>query len=367
MMKIKQGYRAFLKALKYVPYKVDNVKYWIAEWRAIILKRDIYHNVKWSRDEQKQFDDYWKSAIGRKIPSMWHKLYQASSGKFSVNYMPEYLYTTKIEPRMNDLLYSSVVEDKNFVELLSYNSKCVVPETIVVCSNGRFYNSNRRIIDKKEAINLILKNKNMIFKPATGSSSGKGIKTFHQLDYNNVESVILEYGKDFIVQKIIAQHSRFSKLNPSSVNTIRITTYILDEKIYHMPLCLRIGREGSSVDNIHAGGLVIGVNDDGELLPEGYQLGYGNCTKKYRKHPDTNVIFEKYRLPYIKDIIETAYMLHGRYLHVGIISWDFAINDKNEVVFIEANIRGQSVWICQMIHGKGAFEEQTKDILKLIK
>ena len=366
-MSLKQKYRAFLRMLRYLPYKFDNMKFWLAEWKAIIVKHRLYKNVKWTKKEQKQFDDYWKNSYGKKIPNMWHKLYQASSGKFSVDYMPEYLYTTKIEPCMNDLFYSSVIEDKNFVEILSYNSDCVVPETIVVCSNGMFYDSNRKLVTKKEALDLILHSKNIIFKPATGSSSGKGIKIFSQVESENVEDIIGDFGKDYIAQKVIMQHPQFAKLNPSSVNTIRITTYIVNGKIYHMPLCLRIGRDGSSVDNIHAGGLVIGLNDDGELLSEGYQLGYGNSTKKFKRHPDSNVLFEGYKLPYIKDIIEAAYVLHGRYLHVGIISWDFTINSNNEVVFIEANIRGQSVWICQMIHGKGAFEGQTNKILQLIK
>lgn len=43
-----------------------------------------------------------------------------------------------------------------------------------------------------------------------------------------------------------------------------------------MPLALRIGQGGSYLDNAHAGGMFIGVNDLGELNEEAFtSLGKG--------------------------------------------------------------------------------------------
>ena len=366
-MRLKLIFRSFFYELRRIPYRVNGLKVYIAEWIAIFRKYPIYRNIHWGKKEKAQFDTFWKKAYGRKIPNMWHRLYQASSGKFCVDYIPELLYSTRIEPLMNDYIYSDVIEDKVFVELLSFKTNCEVPQTIIIRSNGRYYDSNRSLITKSEAIKALAEEHDVVLKPSVRSSSGNGIKFFDQLNRNEAIELLDINSNDFIIQKRISQHPKFAKLNPSSINTIRITTYVINGKVYHMPLCLRIGRAGEKVDNIHAGGLGVGLTDEGVLLSEAYQLGYGDNAKRFRRHPDSNVLFENYRLPFIKEIIRCAYEVHGRYPHVGIISWDFTVNDQDKVVLIEANIRGQGIWFCQMIHGKGAFEKQTKDVLKLVR
>lgn len=206
-------------------------------------------------------------------------------------------------------------------------------------------------------------------KPSVDSSSGKGIVLLRSKDTAEgsfIRKIFESQGKDYIVQDIIQPHPSFAALNDSSINTIRITTYLVSDIIRHAPLALRIGRKGKTVDNIHAGGLVIGVEDDGTLLTEAYELGYGDKTKKFTEHPDSHIIFSGYRLPGISKIIESAEKVHGHYPHVGIISWDYTVDEKGNPVLIEANIMGQSVWIVQMIHGKGIFGKDTSKILSRI-
>ena len=174
-------------------------------------------------------------------------------------------------------------------------------------------------------------------------------------------------GENFVVQKRIIPHPDFSVFNSSSINTIRIMTYIANGEMHHVPIAFRIGRKGKNVDNIHSGGLVVGVRDDGTLLPNAYELGYGDKTTKYSQHPDSKVTFDGYKLPYIPEIINSAYAIHKRLVNIGIVSWDFTVDCENNPVLIEANIRGQSIWFPQIVHGKGAFGEYTKDIIKMIK
>ena len=69
----------------------------------------------------------------------------------------------------------------------------------------------------------------------------------------------------------------------------------------------------------------------------------------------------------IPEIISAAYRVHERLSHIGIVSWDFTVDDTDNVVVIEANIRGQSIWFPQIVHGKGAFGEHTKEVLSVIK
>lgn len=151
-MKSKKIYLRLKNFLEKLPNELDLLKTTVAENMAILRKRPIYEKIKWSSEQQKYFDDFWVNSYGRKISNKWHRLYEASSGSFSVDYIPEKLYTTKREPAFNDALYAKALEDKSMVELLSYGCGCVVPRTFIICSNGQFYDGNRKPITKEQAI-----------------------------------------------------------------------------------------------------------------------------------------------------------------------------------------------------------------------
>lgn len=339
----------------------------IAELLAIVRKRRLYGSVKWTKEQQTAFDAFWKNYYGKKIPNWWHRLYEATSGCFAIDYIPEFLYTIKIEPLLVDRWYAIALEDKSMVETLCVGLPVRAPKSLLLRSNGRFYDENRLPVSLEEAVSLISGKAPCIMKPSNGSSSGHGITIIDHLSASDASCLLEQSQFDFIIQERIDQHPVFAAFNPSSVNTIRLTTYYCEERICHMPICFRIGRSGSAVDNIHAGGLVIGVQDDGSLLPKAYELGYGDKNKSFTAHPDSGVVFSEMQLPGISEMIQAAYLLHGRYPHIGVISWDFTLDAQGKPVLIEANIVGQSIWICQMIHGKGALGDNTKAILKLLK
>ncbi|MCQ2455368.1 MAG: hypothetical protein MJ090_04445 [Clostridia bacterium] len=342
----------------------------IAEDVAIFSKRKFYNTVKWTKEQKAEFDAYWKRIYGKKISDKWHRLYEASSGKFCINYIPEKMYTTLIETTLNDRRYARCLDDKFMVELLSKNCGCVVPETVGGCTGNRYFGCDRKPIDKKTLIDILKNTENSVIKPTSGSSSGQGILFFDSLSDKTdkeIENIIDSYGEHFIIQKKIEQNPVFSALNDSSINTVRITTYIVDGEIYHVPLFFRIGRKGKLVDNVHAGGLCIGVTDDGSLSKEAYLLGYGDNSKKYTSHPDSNIKFEGYILPNMKEIIAAAYKVQSNMPATNIVSWDFTLDKDNNPVLIEANIMGQGIWASQMIHGKGPFGEQTEKIIKEIR
>ena len=363
-------YRAVISFFEEIPENIELAKRKIAENYAIIRKEKIYKDVIWSEENQKAFDDYWTEISGKKISNRWHKLYQSMSGEFSVDYFPEKLFSTKVETTLNNSQYARVLQDKNLLDTLSTGCGCVVPRMICMCSGGNFYNEKRILITRDEAVALVLESDNLIIKPTADSSSGEGI-TFidnpQSIGTDELNKNFNNLGKNFVVQKKIIAHPQFSAFNSSSINTIRIITYITNGEMHHVPIAFRIGRKDRTVDNIHAGGLVVGVNDDGTLLPDAYELGYGDKTIKYKQHPDSNVVFDGYKLPCIPEIIKSAYAVHRRLVNIGIVSWDFTVDNENNPVLIEANIRGQSIWFPQIVHGKGAFGERTKEIMEMIK
>lgn len=84
-------------------------------------------------------------------------------------------------------------------------------------------------------------------------------------------------------------------------------------------------------------------------------------------HPDSRIIFKDYQLPYFERFFETARELHKCLPSIGIVNWDFAMNDKNQVVLIESNLICGSIWLIQNAWGKSVFEENTEYILQKIR
>ena len=352
------------------PEKLDGIKTHIAENVAIYKKRSLYSKVNWTKEQQQEFDDFWLSVYGKKIPNKWNRLYESFNGKYCADYIPEKIYTTEIEPALNDSVYARVLEDKSLIETVCSGCGAVFPETVCVSSAGRFYDKNRSPITEENAVRLIETADDVVLKPTVGGSSGKGIlffDCFSSLSEEEKQNAIKSMGSEFIVQKRIKMSPAFSDLNSSSVNTVRITTYIVAGKVCHVPIAIRIGREGKSVDNVHAGGLSVGVKDDGSLLEKAFELNYGDKNVTYFEHPDSGITFNGYSIPQIPRIIESAQKIHGKFPHTGIISWDFTVNENEDIVLIEANIKGQGLWLSQILHGKGLFGENTKAVFDEVK
>jgi hypothetical protein len=171
------------------------------------------------------------------------------------------------------------------------------------------------------------------------------------------------YKKDFLIQEIVKNSKDLYNMNPTSLNTFRVITYILKGKIYYMPIILRIGRNGKFLDNAHQGGIFIGVKDDGSLL----RTAVSEFNEKYNSHTDTNIVFENYKISSFQKVIEAAIKLQSLIPHIGCINWDLTLDENEDVVLIEGYMIGGSFWLIQMAHGVSGFGENTAEVLRLVK
>ncbi len=369
---MKKFYNKLIKCLQNFIVFIEKSKTRFFELRAIKRKKKFYSSVKWSKEQQFQFDNYWKNNYGKKIPNKWHKLYQSANGVFNVEYMPEIIFSTEIEQSLNDYYQVRVFADKNLNDVL-FNGKIDnvrTPKTYLYNAFGRFYDGNRNIITREKAIEILALLSSAVIKPTIDSSSGRDVNILDMQSAINVktgetaEQIIDKYRTNFIVQEKILPNEELKTIYPNAINTMRVITYLLNGDVYTCPISLRMGGNGSEVDNIHAGGMSIAVGDDGVLADCAYRLGYGDKSDKYYEHPDTKVKFGGYRLSFVNSVVEAAKKLHVYTNGVGLISWDFTVNDKNEIIVIEANYKGQSSWFPQMLSGKSLFGDNTSKILR---
>lgn len=372
---MKRFYKKILDFFYKIPQKIDIIKLFIAEWIAILRKKPLYKDIKWTKEQQKQFDEFWKRNYGKKISNRWHRLYESVSGVHRIDYLPEIIYTTKIAPKVNDYTYCKVYADKNLNELF-YNKRIEgvrTPEYFIFNNHGRFYDGNRHLISLKKAVEIISDIGEAVVKPTVDSSSGNNVLIVNMIDGKDTRSgitaqeIVKKYKSNFTVQEKIKPNKELSTLYPTSINTLRVISYVCGDKIGVAPISLRLGGGGSEVDNIHAGGMSISVAEDGSLAKCAYRLGYGDSSECFESHPDTGVVFDGYKLSFIDRIISAATRLHEMTANIGMVSWDLTLDGDGNIVVVEVNLRGQSVWFPQMLSGQSFYGEDTEKMLQSLK
>ena len=331
----------------------------LAELRKIKSKENLWKQVTLSHKQIEEIE----SIYGKGCDTRWHQYYQYFTGEFHAEYLPEIIYSTKLEPMWNPKFVTSALCDKGLLEILYESIEGLyIPKTVILNSSGVYYNIDRNIVSLNDAVSIIheslAKYGSLIIKPTLNSMSGRNVRILKE-DCDIRELLKNEYKSDFIVQERMENQDDIKQLNPFSFNTLRVITYICDCNYYVAPLVLRIGGSKSHLDNAHAGGIFVGVDEDGTLLDEAF-TEYG---EKYKEHPVTHVEFKGYRIAGIDRVVRAAVECHKHTPHLKMISWDFSIDKAGRVILIESNQYGQAVWISQIAHGKPFFGENTLKIL----
>ena len=159
---------------------------------------------------------------------------------------------------------------------------------------------------------------------------------------NNIKTSICELkkcleGNDYIFQESVVQHHLMASLNPSSLNTLRLITVrnLKTGTVKVWPSELRIGVQGSNVDNATQGGIIVGVNlNDGTLKEYGFQRPeFGGRSER---HPNSGIKYRDFKIPYFKEAVQQAIYFHSMLKDIHSIGWDIAFTE-NGPVFIEGN------------------------------
>lgn len=120
-----------------------------------------------------------------------------------------------------------------------------------------FFDPENRITE--EEFKVLFQGLNrLIVKPVDGGR-GAGIYLLEG-DLSSAYQTLCQKNEAVVVDEYIYQTGFIHELNPSSLNTNRIITINADGTPEVLSSEMRIGKPGSFVDNIHAGGILIQVN-----------------------------------------------------------------------------------------------------------
>lgn len=199
-----------------------------------------------------------------------------------------------------------------------------------------------------------------IAKPSRGGS-GVGVTIIDLNDFcQDIEKAfnyVMSFNSPFIVEELVVQHPEMAKWNASSLNTIRVPSFLTPKGHSVIYPSIRIGRAGSIVDNAGSGGTFAAIDPkNGKIISKGFDKR-GKC---YDRHPDSGIIYLGEQIPAWDKLQEFVYNLHTTLLHEHrCVAFDLALS-ANGWVLIEGNWGEMSM--PQIEFGKGLYKE-FKDLL----
>ena len=262
--------------------------------------------------------------------------------------------------RTNPLKQVEALQHKGLVDV--WFPELNFPEVYVRCIAGVLYDKNMNIITHEEALRIINENDSFIIKPTVDTGCGKGVMKISLKDKteDEVNKVLKSYKKDYIIQEVIKQSKEIESLNPTSLNTCRVTSLLINGKWYCSTI-FKVGKKGADKDN-WSSSYLIGVTEDGCLK----EFGFDNQLNKVYK-TDLGYSFKGLRLPAFDEMLAFAKENHIKYFpHCGIIGWDIVVDNNKKVRVIEVNIKSPGVVGEQLASGV-FFESYRDDIIDIMK
>jgi len=333
----------------------------------ILFQKKINEHIKitspnqLSKSQKKEIKSYFSNLGYNKINTKWHQYYTGINNKFFKEYIPEDIFYTKVQPVFVNESMTPALTDKNFLSKFFTDVK--QPITIIKNINGYYFSKNDELIEIKEAIKICSQFKKMVIKPSIESGGGKNVllyeNNFNDLEEtkNSLSSIFKAYSQDFIIQEVVKQNQTMKLLNNSSLNTIRIMSYLKNTEAVILSSALRIGSKGQFTDNLSQGGFSSGIKNNGRLKPYVYDIKGRTCSST-----ELGFELENFQIPFYDKVLNTAKILHEKMPHFKLISWDLAIDDTGSVVLIEFNSRWQDINLLQINNGP-LFGEFTEEIL----
>ncbi len=190
---------------------------------------------------------------------------------------------------------------------------------------------------------FIQKHKEFLLKPINGSL-GVGIFLLTvdegckgDASKKLLKSLIKKTPGGFVLEEKIQQVPEMAKLHPQSVNTLRITTLRLDDRIEIIHPYLKFGRGNLIVDNGCAGGVIATLDENGKVKATADKNGISHT-----RFEDMGFDIIGWQVPCWKEAIDFAKQLAMVVPSNRYTGWDIALTADGWCM-VEGNCRGQFV------------------------
>lgn len=203
---------------------------------------------------------------------------------------------------------------------------------------AEYYQRSAMLIDKESdyaAFARFIQAHPKFVKKAVRLSKGQSVALVDATGVDDSSALFAELleGGRTILEEPIVQSNLMSKLNETSVNTVRCITLKTNEGVEVLYTFLKVGRKGSFVDNGGAGGLLVGIDKETGMLITDARDEFANA---YPSHPDHGYDFKGLKLPEWDGLIELTKSISAGISGISYIGWDFAHTEHGWIV-VEGN------------------------------
>lgn len=227
----------------------------------------------------------------------------------------------KIMDLMNDPAFSDEFDDK-----LRFN------KTFAAYLGRKTLNGETAT---EEELAEFLRDQEAIFAKINHGDCGRGVEKLYVKDFDSPAAMlayIREHGL-VVLEHVLPQHEDMARLHPSSVNTMRILTDLVDGQVHIAYITVKMGRGSGVCDNSGQGGILCRVDlQSGKIISPATD-DYFNV---YEKHPDTGIVLQGYQLPMVDRAVAMAKEAALVFPQVGHVGWDMAITPTGPAI-IEGN------------------------------
>lgn len=303
-----------------------------------------------SVQEKKDIDDYWAD-YGVRFPDYrWFEMYYEVTGIRDPRFIPDTFARYVLYPFYNDVKTYEGWIDKNFFD--KFLGKEHLPQTLCHKFNGHFYDADWNYYDRHNLSNLaeLIAEKaggnSFVVKETKDSCAGEGVKIF---DFSNSQDIIdfllNDSRVEYIIQKTIIQHPFFSQFNKSSVNILRIISWKHDGIVDVLSVSVRFGIDGSFTDVAFVDGQeivnVVGVDNKGKI--NNRWIGFGGNSKA--------ISLGVKEIPNFSEMLRVVREAHLKLQPFNLIGWDVTIDDKDNPIIIEYNVKRPGTILYQFANG----------------
>lgn len=280
---------------------------------------------------------------------------------FNEEYIPFCYFYPWMLRVVNPIYDSKVLSNKG----MTYNFFPTIkqPDLVARRINGCLLAADNSSISEEELLKIInCSQVDMIIKLSCGSSCGKNIyKMEAGISLSKAKEIISHYNGDYVIQKMLRQSSSTSVFNPSSLNTLRISTLMINGKVSVNTAMIRFGNPGSIVDNLGAGGVCVGIKDDGSFMD------FGFTSTGLKIDSWNNINFSGRYIPNFESVKKLACKAHVFIPTCGFAGWDIALDENDNPVLIECNLIYPGLFFEQIANGEPAFHNRFDEFLRIIK
>lgn len=302
---------------------------------------------------------FWRKYSVHDILLDDYRWYKSKGWKVDPRMIPDKIYHSQIEPHFTNLRLLDGFQDKNYFDtILDPQNR---PECICRCVDGQLLDQDYRPI-KAEDMERILHTMSgeVICKPSMDTSGGKGIRFLATESFraSDCEELIQSFKRNFVVQKLVRQHAFMSQFNATSLNTIRIVTFLFKGEVHLLSGFVRLGKAGSKLDNVSAGGLYAPIRMDGTF----YNTLLDYECEQVQEQVD-HVDMSELQIPFWEEIGKVLTRTHFKLAHFPIINWDVALSEDGTPVIIEYNLIDTDAYGYQVFGGP-IFGDLTDQVLE---